>query len=129
MKMFEMKYYKCRHCGNIFEVLHDGGATPTCCGEPMELLTPNTADAATEKHVPVIERSGDQVTVKIGSVPHPMLDEHYIQWVEIIQGDTVRRVAFKPGDAPEATFASVDPDEAVTAYEYCNLHGLWAAKA
>ncbi|MDR2611113.1 MAG: desulfoferrodoxin [Clostridiales Family XIII bacterium] len=124
-----MTFYRCNHCGNIFEVVKDAGVTPLCCGEPMEKLAANTTDAAVEKHVPVIEKDGDTVTVKVGSVPHPMLEEHYIQWVVIAQNGLIQRAALKPGGAPEATFKIADADAPVTAYEYCNLHGLWAAEA
>jgi superoxide reductase len=123
------KFYRCNHCGNIFGVIKDAGVTPVCCGEPMEELVANTTDAAQEKHVPVIERDGVTVTVKVGSVPHPMLEEHFIQWIVINQGDLTQRKALKPGDAPEATFTVSDATAKVTAYEYCNLHGLWTAEA
>jgi superoxide reductase len=126
--MFEEKFFRCNHCGNMFSVVHDAGVTPVCCGESMQLLKPNTGDGVAEKHVPVIERDGDNVVVKVGSVPHPMLEEHFIQWVEIVQADRILRTVFKPGDAPEATFVLSDPSGPITAYEYCNLHGLWATE-
>lgn len=127
--MKNQKFYFCTHCGNLIDVVLDGGVTPHCCGEAMTLLTANSVDAAQEKHVPVIERDGVNVTVKVGSVAHPMLDEHYIQFIQILQGDKVQRAALHPGAAPEATFVVDDADAEVTAYEYCNLHGLWVAKA
>jgi superoxide reductase len=123
------KFYRCNHCGNIFGVIYDAGVTPVCCGEPMEELVANTTDAAQEKHVPVIEKNGTTVTVKVGSVPHPMLEEHFIQWIVINQGDLTQRKVLKPGEAPEATFTVPDAGAKVTAYEYCNLHGLWTAEA
>ena len=123
------KFYRCNTCGNLFGVINDSGAVPTCCGSPMESLQPNTVDAAQEKHVPVIEKSGDTVTVKVGSVAHPMLDEHSIQWIVLNQGDLTQRIALKPGMEPVATFKIEDNGEPVTAYEYCNLHGLWSAEA
>jgi superoxide reductase len=128
MAIIERKFYQCTHCGNIFGVIEDGGVVPGCCGEPMKLLAPNTTDAAQEKHVPVIERSGATVTVKVGSVAHPMQEEHFIQWIILIQGAKTERAVLKPGAAPEAVFTVDDPNEPVTAYEYCNLHGLWASE-
>jgi superoxide reductase len=94
----------------------------------MQLLVANTTDGAAEKHVPVIERNGDKVTVKVGSVAHPMLEEHYIQWIAVLQDGRLQRAALKPGDVPEAVFTLTAPNAPVTAYEYCNLHGLWAAE-
>ncbi|MBA3046175.1 MAG: desulfoferrodoxin [Candidatus Thermoplasmatota archaeon] len=115
--------YKCDICGNIVEVLHDGAGELVCCGEAMRLLKENTVDAALEKHVPVIERDGDLVTIKVGSVAHPMEEKHYIEWIELI-GDTRRhRMFLKPGDKPEATFLC--RAEKLSAKEHCNLHGLW----
>jgi superoxide reductase len=124
--MIEKKFYRCNHCGNLFGVAIDGGVTPSCCGEAMELLKANTTDAAQEKHVPVIERSGDTVTVKVGSIEHPMLEEHFIQFVMVCDGAKTYKAALKPGEKPQATFTGVAGK--VTAYEYCNLHGLWAAE-
>ena len=118
--------YKCNVCGNIVEVVHAGGGELVCCGEPMKLLKENSTDAAQEKHVPVIEKSGSKVTVKIGSVAHPMVDEHYIEFIEIIADGKVYRKFLKPGDAPEATFEIAA--NKLIAREYCNLHGLWKAE-
>ena len=118
--------YKCNVCGNIVEVVHAGGGELVCCGEPMKLLKENSTDAAQEKHVPVIEKSGSKVTVKIGSVTHPMVDEHYIEFIEIIADGKVYRKFLKPGDAPEATFEIAA--NKLIAREYCNLHGLWKAE-
>lgn len=126
--MSEKKFYKCAHCGNLFETLIDKGVTPWCCGEAMALLTANTTDAATEKHVPVLERNGRQLTVKIGAVTHPMQDDHYIQWILVTQNEQTLRAELKPSDAPEATFTLPDENAPVVAYEYCNLHGLWKAE-
>ena len=127
--MKKVKFLRCKHCGNLFAVVNDGGVMPTCCGETMELLIANSTDAAGEKHVPVVERNGDRVTVKVGSVAHPMLEEHFIQWVAIVPSDErVYLKKLKPGDAPEATFNVCGQDSPVTAYEYCNLHGLWVAE-
>lgn len=118
-----MEVYKCNACGNIVEVLHGGGGELVCCGEAMVLLKENTVDAATEKHVPVVEKVPGGFKVKVGDVAHPMEDKHFIEWIELIVGDKVYREYLNPGDTPEATF-QVDADQAA-AREYCNLHGLW----
>jgi len=117
--------YKCQHCGNIIEVLIGGGANIVCCGEEMQLQAENTVDAAKEKHVPVIERGNGTITVKVGSVAHPMEEKHYIQWIELIADGVVYRQFLQPGQAPEATFCVTA--ENVSAREYCNLHGHWKA--
>lgn len=117
--------YKCEACGNIVEVLHGGGGTLVCCGEDMQLFVENTVDAAKEKHVPVVEKIDGGYKVKVGSVAHPMEAKHYIEWIELIAGDTAYRRFLNPGDAPEAVFM-VDADD-VIAREYCNIHGLWKA--
>lgn len=119
-----LEVYKCSICGNIVEVLHEGGGELVCCGKPMDLMVENTVDAAKEKHVPVIEKGAGSVKVTVGSVAHPMEDKHYIQWIEIIADGKVYREFLNPGDAPEATF-NIDADQ-VTAREYCSLHGLWS---
>ena len=118
-----LEVYKCNICGNIVEVLEAGGGELVCCGKAMEQLVENTVDAAKEKHVPVIEKVDGGIKVKVGSVPHPMEDKHYIEWIELIAGDTAYRQFLNPGDAPEAVFM-VDANQ-VTAREYCNLHGHW----
>ncbi|MDR2163468.1 MAG: desulfoferrodoxin [Clostridiales Family XIII bacterium] len=127
--MSDKKFYRCNHCGNIFGVIQDANVVPVCCGEPMNILIANTTDAAQEKHVPVIEREGGRVTVKVGSVPHPMQEEHYIQWILVSQGGMTERAVLAPGGVPEATFTVPDADAPVKVYEYCNLHGLWSAEA
>jgi len=121
--LFEV--YKCAACGNIVEVLHGGEGTLVCCGEPMQLLTENTTDAAKEKHVPVIARIDGGFKVSVGSVLHPMVEKHYIEWIELIADGRVYRQFLKPGDDPVAVFPI--SAQAVTAREYCNLHGLWKA--
>jgi len=121
----KLQVYKCETCGNIVEVLHGGGGELVCCGEPMKLLVENTVDAAKEKHVPVIEKVAGGVKVKVGSVPHPMEDSHYIEWVEIIADGEAYRQFLNPGETPEATFCI--EAEQITAREYCNLHDLWKA--
>ena len=120
-----MQVYKCEICGNMVEILHEGRGALVCCGQPMKLYEENTVDAAREKHVPVLEKVDGGFKVTVGSVAHPMQDNHYIEWIEVIAGDRVYRHFLKPGGAPEATFA-IDAD-AVTARAYCNLHGLWKA--
>lgn len=122
--MSNKKFYICAHCGNIMGVVKDGGVTPVCCGEKMRELKPNTTDAAGEKHVPVVSVENGVVTVKVGSVTHPMADEHYIEWIYLETEKGGQRKALKPGEAPEAKFTLVD-DQPLGAYAYCNLHGLW----
>ena len=117
--------YKCPLCGNIVEVLHTGAGELVCCGQPMDLVVENTVDAAKEKHVPVVEKTNDGFKVSVGSVPHPMEEKHWIEWIELRAGGKVYRQNLAPGDAPEAVFC-VDAAEA-TALAYCNLHGLWTS--
>jgi superoxide reductase len=123
----QLEIYKCEICGNIVEVVHSGSAPLMCCGQKMVLMTENTVDAAKEKHVPVIEIGAGSITVKIGSVPHPMTEEHYIEWIELLADGKAYRQFLKPGEKPEATFPVVAKQ--VSAREYCNLHGLWSAKS
>lgn len=124
--MTELKQiYKCNICGNIVEVLYTGAGELVCCGAPMILQTANTVDAATEKHVPVIEKTDNGFKVKVGSEPHPMADEHYIEWIELIADGVAYRRMLKPGDEPMAEFCL--SAGSVSAREYCNLHGLWQA--
>jgi len=115
--------YKCSVCGNIVEVLKVGGGTLVCCGKEMTLQAENTVDAAKEKHVPVIEKIPGGVRVKVGAVEHPMLENHYIQWIEIETAEKVYRKELKPGDKPEAEF--MISEDILQAREYCSLHGLW----
>jgi len=119
----QLEVYKCELCGNIVEVLHAGAGELVCCGQPMKLFVENTVDAAKEKHVPVIEKIDGGYKVKLGSVPHPMEEKHYIEWVELIADGKVLRQFLKPGDAPEAIFQTGTVD--VYARAYCNIHGLW----
>ena len=118
--------YRCSVCGNIVEVVNAGGGELHCCGKPMQLMKENSVDAAREKHVPVIEKIAGGYKVTVGSVEHPMLDNHYIQWIELFDGEKVMRHHLKPGEKPGATF--VTQAENVKAREYCNLHGLWIAE-
>ena len=115
--------YKCSICGNIVEVVHDGKGQLVCCGQPMDFLSENTTDAAKEKHVPVVETTDSGIKVKVGDVPHPMEENHYIEWVEIIADGKSCRIFLKPGEKPEAVFDIAS--QKVTAREYCSVHGLW----
>lgn len=118
-----LQVYKCELCGNIVEVLHGGEGELVCCGQAMTLLKENTVDAAKEKHVPVIEKMDGGVKIKVGGVPHPMEEKHYIEWIEVIADGKSFIQFLNPGDAPEAVF-NIEADS-VTAREFCNLHGLW----
>ncbi len=121
----KLEVYKCELCGNIVEVLHGGKGELVCCGKSMKLFKENTVDAAKEKHVPVVEKIADGFKVKLGEVPHPMEEKHYIEWIEIIADGKAYRRFLNPGDAPEVEF-KIDADQ-VTVRAYCNLHGLWQA--
>jgi len=119
----QLQIYKCQECENIIEVLHPGKGDFTCCDKPMVLQVENTVDASLEKHVPVIEKTAKGIKVKIGAIPHPMEDVHYIEWIQaIVDGKNCRKF-LKPGMAPEAEF-EISGDN-ILAREYCNLHGLW----
>jgi len=118
------KFFKCKKCGKIVEIVKEGCPVIVCCGEEMMEMKANTTDAATEKHVPVVEVSGCEVTVKVGSAVHPMEDDHYIQWIEIETDKGVQRKYLKPAQAPEAKFILAD-EKLIAAYEFCNKHGLW----
>ncbi|MCX6354937.1 MAG: desulfoferrodoxin [Candidatus Aureabacteria bacterium] len=118
-----LQIYRCEVCGNIVEILHTGVGVLVCCLKEMKLLVENTVDAAKEKHVPVIEKIAGGVRVQVGSVPHPMEEKHYIEWIEIIADGKAYRQFLKPGEAPQAEFTISDTQ--LAAREYCNLHGLW----
>ena len=120
-----MKFYICKHCKNLVTLLHESGVPMMCCGEKMTKLVPGTSDGAFEKHVPAVSVDGNTVTVKVGEVEHPMLENHYIQWVVLETKNGAQIHYLKPGEKPEAVFALAEGDEAIAAYEYCNLHGLW----
>lgn len=122
-----MKFYVCEHCGNIITYVKEAGVPVMCCGQKMSELVPGTSDGAAEKHVPVITKDGQKVTVAVGSVEHPMLDAHYIEWIILETKKGMQKVNLQPGEAPKAEFILTDGDEVVAAYEYCNLHGLWKA--
>ncbi len=120
------KFLLCAHCKNLVGVINDSGVDILCCGQPMTLLTPNTTDAAQEKHVPALTRDGNCLTVTVGSVTHPMTPEHFIDWIAVEQGATMQRVRLDVAGAPTATFTVADGP--LTVYAYCNLHGLWSAQ-
>jgi superoxide reductase len=125
----DIKFYRCEICGNIFEVVNDAGVTPECCGNAMTELAANTTDGAAEKHVPAVSKDGSKIVVNIGEVDHPMLEEHYIEWILVTDGVWFTRKNLKPGEKPHAEFETGAPAGKVTVYEYCNLHGLWKAEA
>lgn len=118
-----LQVYKCELCGNIVEVVHGGNGELVCCNEPMVLLNENTVDAALEKHVPVMEQTDQGIKVRVGSVPHPMEEKHYIEWIELVADGKSYTAFLKPGDEPEAVFC-IEADR-ITAREYCNVHGHW----
>ncbi|MCD4713888.1 MAG: desulfoferrodoxin [Clostridiales bacterium] len=121
--MKKLDVYKCEECGNIVEVLHWGGGDLVCCGENMKLMEEKSADSTTEKHVPVVEAIQGGYKVTVGSTLHPMKEEHYIEWIELITETDTLITFLKPGDEPVAIFKT--DEKAVMAREYCNLHGLW----
>ena len=120
-----IKYYRCLECGLVVEIINEANI-PECCGSAMIPLAPNTVDAASEKHVPVINYHPEGVTVKIGSEPHPMEETHFIEWIEIYYDSRREKLYLKPGQAPEAIFNTMSKN--VRAYGYCNLHGLWVSE-
>lgn len=123
-----LEFYKCAHCGNIAVKPFDSGVPLVCCGEKMALLEPNTVDAATEKHVPVVTVDGATVKVAVGEVEHPMAEDHYITFIALETEKGYQTAPLAPGQKPEATFAVAEGDKPVAAYEYCNKHGLWKAE-
>ncbi len=118
------KFYICRHCGNLIGMLHNAGVPMMCCGQKMEALVPNTTEAATEKHLPVVRIDDGAIYVNIGEVDHPMTEEHFIEWLYVETENGGQRRILHPGDAPEATFC-IGEDKPIAVYAYCNLHGLW----
>ena len=123
----EMKFYRCKHCGQIVAIVKGTGVPIICCGEPMQEIKAGEVDASVEKHVPVYEVTNGVITVKVGSVEHPMTEEHYIEWVSLKTKFGNQRKALKPGDAPEVSFLIEKDDEVEAVYAYCNLHSLWKA--
>jgi len=119
--------FKCNICGNIVEAVHTGNGELVCCGEPMHEVTENTQEeVATEKHIPVVEKNGEIITVTVGSVKHPMDEEHHIEWVELISGPIVHRRYLNPGEKPKVTF--ILRAEEFTIRAHCNIHGLWSTE-
>jgi len=123
----EFKMYRCSHCGQMVFVVKETGVPMICCGEPMQEVKAGTTDAAVEKHVPVVEVKDGKVTVSVGSVTHPMLPEHFIQWIVMETKCGLQWAKLQPGEEPKAYFNLCECDEIVAVYEYCNLHGLWKA--
>ena len=123
----EMKFYRCSHCGQIIAIVKETGVPVVCCGEPMVEVIPGTMDASLEKHVPVFTVEGNKVQVSVGSAAHPMLPEHYIEWVAIETKSGNQRKRLSPGDEPKVCFSICDGDEVKAVYAYCNLHSLWKA--
>jgi len=121
----EPKFYVCEHCGNMVNMLHDSEVPMTCCGEEMKEIQANTTDASQEKHVPVITVQEDEVTVRIGSVPHPMTEEHKIVWVYLQTEKGEQLNCIDTQDQPETFFKLPDDDKVIAVFAYCNLHGLW----
>ena len=120
-----MKFYRCEHCGNIVIKLHDSGVPVVCCGQPMTELVPGATDGAYEKHVPAVTVDGSVIKVQVGEVEHPMMEEHYIQFIVLETSTGYQIKNLKAGDKPVAEFSLAAGDKAVAVYEYCNLHGLW----
>lgn len=121
-----LQIYKCEICGNIVEVLHEGVGQLVCCGQPMKLFEEKVEEEGKEKHLPVVERLDRRIKVKVGSIPHPMEEKHYIEWIEVVTKAGAERVFLNPGQAPEAEF--MIEDGVVSVREYCNVHGLWSTK-
>ena len=123
-----LKVYICKHCGNVVWKVVDKGVPVMCCGQKMEELIPGTTDAAQEKHVPAIKRDGDKVTITVGSVVHPMLEEHWIQFICLVTDKGYQIHPLAPGDAPHAEFVVAEGETPLKVYEHCNLHGLWVTE-
>ncbi len=124
-----MKFYRCELCGNEFVTIHDSGVNPVCCGRPMvELVANSKENVALEKHVPVVEEKDGKVIVKVGSVAHPMLPEHHIEWIFLLTDQGSKTKKLHPGEAPEAIFSLNENEIVLEAYAYCNLHGLWKSE-
>ena len=123
----ELKFFRCNHCGNMIVKIKDSSVPVVCCGENMQELVPGTTDAAVEKHLPVYEVNGSSVSVTVGSVLHPMLPEHSINWICLQTNKGFQLKYLNPGEEPKAVFALADGEKVEAVYEYCNLHGLWKA--
>lgn len=122
----KLQVYKCEVCGNIVEVLHQGAGELVCCGQPMKLLEEQTEEQGKEKHVPVVEKTNSGIKVKVGSVPHPMEEKHFIEWIAVHTDKGIFRKFLKPGEKPEAGFEI--SEDVQKSREYCNVHGLWSTK-
>ena len=122
--MKNTKFYVCPHCGNLVEMVNDAGVNPVCCGQKMNQLVPNTVEASGEKHIPAVTVSEGIVEVNVGSVDHPMVDVHWIEWVQLVTDKGSYRKALNPGEAPNVKFLLND-EKPIAVYAYCNLHGLW----
>ena len=125
--MKNAKFYICPHCGNIVEMVHDAGVAPACCGQKMDALIPGSVEASSEKHIPVVHVGENIVEVNVGSVDHPMVDVHWIEWVQLVTDKGSYRKHLDPGQAPNVRFL-LDHEKALEVYAYCNLHGLWKAE-
>ena len=124
----ELKFYRCKHCGQIIAIVKKTGVPVVCCGEPMQELVAGVSDGAYEKHVPVFTVDGGKVSVAVGSVAHPMLEAHYIEWIALETKKGCQIKYLKPGEEPKTEFVLTEGDAVVAVYEYCNLHGLWKAE-
>lgn len=122
MKREDVKFLRCEHCGNMVGFIEDNGVDVICCGEPMKILEAKESDAGVEKHLPVVDNSGDKLTVTVGEVPHPMTDEHFIQWIAVVRDNHTERIALDPQSEPKAVFSGGSEADV---YSYCNIHGLW----
>ena len=122
--MKNVKFYICPHCGNIVEMIHDAGVNPVCCGQKMNELVPGAVEASHEKHIPAVDVDGDILAVRVGSVEHPMAEEHWIEWVELVSDKGIQRKYLNPGEAPKVKFL-LNGEKPLAVYAYCNLHGLW----
>ena len=124
----EQKFLICEHCGNIVAAVKESGVPVVCCGEKMKVIIPGSVEASREKHIPEFVVEGNKVIVTIGSVEHPMVPEHYIEWVSIQTKQGNQRKQLTPGSAPKVCFSLCEGDTVEAVYAYCNLHGLWVAK-
>ena len=122
--MCEKKFYICKKCGNIVELVHSGGGSLVCCGEKMTPLCAGEVEASHEKHIPVVNVNGDTVHAFVGSVEHPMTEEHSIDWIYLQTDKGGYRKNVRPGEKPEAYF-TLNGEKPIAVYAYCNLHGLW----
>ena len=122
--MKNTKFYVCPHCGNLVEMVNDAGVNPVCCGQKMKELVPNTVEASGEKHIPAVTLGDGFVEVNVGSVDHPMVDVHWIEWVELVTDKGSHRKSLNPGEAPNVKFL-LGEEKPLAVYAYCNLHGLW----